>query len=384
MSLRNYLFGLKDKDEEEKMLMQKDLQKFVRKKDKEEKLKRDDEEKMKEEKLKKEIELQQQIQEETEKYFIEHQLKYPKSLAYELYKLYPTEKSGEKLIDLFDSYMSIYQDIENKFPDIDIDFFIEYLNSYDIDETGKKIYHINYGIIQSLYKIDLKTINYNKYIAYKFLKIIQSCQINIPRIGNNIIINEYFLFFNTGKEDASIKKIKDFINKLDAKIFMDNVNIKWNMLQHSIKNNLKSNYNSTSKPVPKPVPKPIPKPVPKPIPKQVPKPIPKQVPKPIPKPFPKMSSKSPKMSPQSPKMSSKSPKMSSKSPKMSPQSHKMSSKSPKMSSKSPKMSSKSPKMSSKSPKMSSKSPKMSPQSPINHKEMQDLSMEELFAKLAKK
>ena len=319
-------------------------QRRERKREREREMERERErkrEREREREMERERERKRERETETERYFKEYQLKYPKSLAYELYKLYPSEK----LKDLFYSYMSIYQDIKNKFPDIDIDFFIEYLNTYHIDETGKKIYHINFGIIESLYKIDLKTINYNKYIAYKLLKIIQSCQISIPSLKYNIIINEYLLFFNTGYEySIGIKKLKDFINMLDAKIFMDNVNIKWSMLQFSIKNNLKSNYISASMPIPKSIPKPISKSIPKPIPKS------------IPKHAPKMSSKSPKMSSKSPKMSPKSPKMSSKSPKMS-------SKSPKMSSKSPKMSPKSPKMSPKSPKISPKmSPKMSPKS----------------------
>ena len=54
--------------------------------------------------------------------------------------------------------------------------------------------------LRYLYKIDLKTINYNKYIAYKLLKIIQSCQLNIPGLKYNIIINEY------------LKELKEFID----------------------------------------------------------------------------------------------------------------------------------------------------------------------------
>jgi hypothetical protein len=242
---------------------------------------------------------------------------------------------------------SIYQDIKNKFPDIDIDFYIMCLNP---QENQKYRY-------DKLYNIDLQTLNYNKYIAYKLLELMYYNNTN-HRLG--ILISEYILSRMMSKKSIIsnmvyihhikdiILKSKAFIKELDAKIFMDNLNIQWTILQNAIKNNL-------FKASPKPSPKTSPKPSPKLSPKTSPKPSPKLSPKTSPKASPKSSS--PKASPKS-----SSPKASAKSS------------SPKASAKSS-----SPKT---SPKASAKS--SSPKaSPINRDEMAGLTMEELFAKLAK-
>ena len=289
------------------------------------------------------------------------------------------EKADKERIEkekLFSDIKSIYQDIKNKFPDIDIDFYIMCLNP---QENQKYRY-------DKLYNIDLQTLNYNKYIAYKLLELMYEYDNNNNRI-NRILISEYILsrmppIAFAGYRHAPQKIIlnsKAFIKELDSKIFMDNVNIQWTILQHAIKNNL---FKTSPKPSPKPSPKTSPKTSPKPSPKasaksSSPKTSPKASPKTSsPKTSPKASAKSssPKTSPKpSPKASAKSS-----SPKTSPKA------SPKTSSPktSPKASAKSssPKA---SPKASAKS-SSSKVSPINRDDMAELSMEELFAKLAKK
>jgi hypothetical protein len=257
------------------------------------------------------------------------------------------EKADKERIEkekFFSDIKSIYQDIKNKFPDIDIDFYIMCFNP---QENQKYRY-------DKLYNIDLQTLNYNKYIAYKLLELMWEYK------TKSILISEYILQMMstifTYDAQKIILKSKAFIKELDAKIFMDNVNIQWNILQHAIKNNLF-----------KVSPKVSPRASPKTLPKTSPKVSPKVSPKISPKPSPKVS---PKSSPKvSPKISSKA--SSKSSPKISPKS------SPKVS---PKISSKT--SSKSSPKIS---PKISPKSsPITRDEMVGLTMEELFAKLAKK
>jgi hypothetical protein len=260
------------------------------------------------------------------------------------------EKADKERIEkekLFSDIKSIYQDIKNKFPDIDIDFYIMCLNP---QENQKYRY-------DKLYNIDLQTLNYNKYIAYKLLELMYEYDNTKNRI-NRILISEYILqrmstIFTVGYSNAQSKAFiekavaysmaysnaqktilnsKVFIKELDAKIFMDNVNIQWNILQHAIKNNL-------FKVSPRASPKTSPKVSPRASPKTSPKVSPKVSPKISPKPSPKVS---PKVSPKS------SPKVS---PKISPKSSQKS------------------------------SPKVSPK---NRDEMDGLTIEELFAKLAKK
>jgi hypothetical protein len=252
------------------------------------------------------------------------------------------EKADKQRIEkekFFSDIKSIYQDIKNKFPDIDIDFYIMCLNP---QENQKYRY-------DKLYNIDLQTLNYNKYIAYKLLELMYEYDNTKNRI-NRILISEYILqrmstIFTVGYSNAQSKAFikeavaynmaysnaqktilnsKAFIKELDAKIFMDNVNIQWNILQNAIKNNLF---------------KVSPKVSPRVSPKTSPKVSPKVSPKISPKPSPKVS---PKVSPKS------SPKVS---PKISPKSSQKS------------------------------SPKVSPK---NRDEMDGLTIEELFAKLAKK
>jgi hypothetical protein len=105
MSTINYLFGLtKDKDNKEKMLMQKDLQKFELKE------KMDKEEKLNSMRI-------MRTQEEIEK-----------KSGYIIQKQIQKASQGKELREL-DVYISIYQDIKNKFPDIDIEFYIECRNN---------------------------------------------------------------------------------------------------------------------------------------------------------------------------------------------------------------------------------------------------------------
>jgi hypothetical protein len=276
--------------------------------------------------------------------------------------------------DIKNKYQGIYKDIKNKFPDIDIDFYIICLS------RNSTLHNI----------IDLQTINYNKYIAYKLLELINDYEgktglrisfnensenINLANIfseisksyrplnnmQNNMINNLRFTLDQQQlierqqqrqrqaqvRQSELLIKIpidaildrfnnsKAFIKELDSKIFMNNVNIQWTILQNAIKNNLF-----------------------KALPKSSPKPSPMPLPKPLPKPSPKIS----------PKVSSKT------SPKVSPKA------SPKTSPKSSLAKSSLAKSSSSKTSPKSSSPKASH---INRDEMTGLTMEELFAKLAK-
>jgi len=233
MSSRLFALGFAKPDREKE---EKERMKRVEKEDKAKAklLKEAEKEKNAKERVIQEKELKQK---DIDRVFKEYQLKYPKSLATELCISYSS--NDEQLKGFFNIFSSIYQDIENKLHDIDIDFFIECLNSYGIGEDGKRYYHLNVNYIRNIYNIDLKIINYNKYIAYKLLKIIQlTNKFKFDGIANNLIVSEYLLCYKAYGREKVINLLKKFIKDLDAKIFMDNVNIKWNILQHAIKNNL--------------------------------------------------------------------------------------------------------------------------------------------------
>ena len=249
------------------------------------------------------------------------------------------ERINLSLEELLQRYRTIYPDIQKRFPNININFIKN-----------------NYNNKTKLFNINIKKLNYKDYIAYKLLKILLKFKIQentrlkmllkIEKQGNTLfkknkfILNEQYISdtYNLENKYHSIylekilnleKTIFEFINfikDIDDKAFMDNINIKWNMLQHTIKNNLKPQYNTSPKSIsPKRSPKSIsPKSIsPKSIsPKRSPKSIsPKRSPKSI-SPMISPKSISPKRSPKSksPMRSPKSISPKSISPKRSPKS----------------------------------------------------------------
>ncbi len=159
------------------------------------------------------------------------------------------------LEELCKDYRSIYSDIKNRFPDCNIEFIKDNISS------------------KSLYNIDLRNLNYNNYIAYKLLKILRTSQQHHIKHGNyafryedkityimseNYIAKQYTKYYETYEYDSipfqlfkfnkinlssyvasAHKKLIDnlldlekeityfikFVKDIDAKAFMDNVNL---------------------------------------------------------------------------------------------------------------------------------------------------------------
>ena len=139
------------------------------------------------EKKEKEVEIKEKRKANLEKELKEMELHEKKELQIKD----SDEKFDVMLQESLNIYKSVYKDIKVKFPDIDLEFFIERLNSDSIREDDKKSNYLNIGsIIESLYHIDLKSLNYNKYIAYKLLKNIES----IVKKDGYTVVNEISLY----------------------------------------------------------------------------------------------------------------------------------------------------------------------------------------------
>jgi hypothetical protein len=150
------------------------------------------------------------------------------------------------LEELLQIYRTIYPDIQKRFPNININFIKN-----------------NYNNKTKLFNINIKKLNYKDYIAYKLLKILLKFKIQENTIlkRNKFILNEQYISDEYNKIlknnivnelrniyilnlEKTIFKFINFIKDIDDKAFMDNINIKWNMLQHTIKNNTSSKTRS--------------------------------------------------------------------------------------------------------------------------------------------
>ncbi len=213
----------------------------------------------------------------------------------------------KSLEELLKDYRSAYQDIKNRFPNINIEFVKD-----------------NYNTASKLYNINVKKLSYDKYIAYKLLKILITHTNKENKIFGTFkldkvldkVLDEKLItkkytecyelynsentidYYNSGivkKHERLVnnlleleKMILDFIKfvkDIDEKAFMDNVNFKWEIMQYIKEKSLKPIFN------PKISPKTSPKISPLPSYKSSPKSSPKTSPKTSPKISPKLSPK---------------------------------------------------------------------------------------------
>jgi len=181
------------------------------------------------------------------------------------------------LEELLKDYRYIYQDIKNRFPDINIEFVKD---NYNTSLTSLKLYNIN-----------VKKLNYNKYIAYKLLKILitYTCKIkggallawhklehkldlSKEKLDEKLITKLYAIYYENYNNylyddrpssiiqyhenlidnllglERMILDFNKFVKDIDDETFMDNVNFKWEIMKYIKEKSLKTKFNPKTSP----------------------------------------------------------------------------------------------------------------------------------------